>query len=139
MNIETKSEFGQRVVRRLTEDRIIWLTTVDSSGTPQPRPVWFLWQDDAFLIYSRPNTAKLDHIALNPSVSLNFNGDSYGGDIIVFNGLAELVEDAPPASEVAAYVSKYRDGFTRINMTAAQFASAYSVAVRVRPVKLRGH
>ncbi len=139
MIMETRSEFGQRVARRLAEERIIWLTTTDSRGTPQPRPVWFLWQDDTFLIYSRPNTAKLDHIVVNPSVSLNFNGDSHGGDIIVFNGVAELAYDAPPANSVAAYVAKYTDGFARINMTADQFADIYSEVVRVRPVKLRGH
>jgi hypothetical protein len=34
MIFETNSEFGQRVARRLAEERIGWLTTVDSSGTP---------------------------------------------------------------------------------------------------------
>ncbi len=139
MIMETRSEFGQRVARRLVDERIIWLTTTDSLGTPQPRPVWFLWQDDTFLIYSRPNTAKLDHIVVNPSVSLNFNGDSQGGDIIVFTGVAELAHDAPQANAVAAYVAKYTDGFARINMTADQFADIYSEAIRVRPAKLRGH
>jgi PPOX class probable F420-dependent enzyme len=136
---ETNSEFGRRVARRLAEDRIIWLTTTDSGGVPQPRPVWFLWQEDHFLIYSRPDTAKLGHIVNNPSVALNFNGDSHGGDIIVFTGEAELAPDARPANDVPAYVAKYTAGFARINMTADQFAAAYSEPIRVRPVKLRGH
>ncbi len=37
--LDMNTEFGQRVARRLAEERIAWLTTVDSSGTPQPRPV----------------------------------------------------------------------------------------------------
>lgn len=139
MIFETNTEFGQRVARRLAEERIGWLTTVDSSGTPQPRPIWFLWDGETFLIYSRAGVHKLHHIAANPQVSLNLDGDGLGGDIIVFTGEAWLDESAPPADQVPAYVEKYRDGMTRINMTPKQFAEAYPVALRVKPLKLRGH
>lgn len=137
--IDTTTEFGQRVARRLAEERIAWLTTVDSNGTPQPRPVWFLWEDETFLIYSRPGTAKLRHIVERPQVALNLDGDGLGGDIVVFAGQADLDPAAPPADQVPAYVAKYQPGFARIGLTAAEFAASYSVAVRVTPLKLRGH
>ena len=57
MKIDTTTEFGQRVMRRLQEEVVVWLTTVDASDTPQPRPVWFLWEGETFLIYSQPDTA----------------------------------------------------------------------------------
>lgn len=139
MIFETNSEFGQRVARRLAEERIGWLTTVDSSGTPQPRPIWFLWDGETFLIYSRANTYKLRHIAANSQVSLNLDGDGLGGDIIIFTGEAWLDEYAPPANENLAYIEKYRDGMARINMTPAQFAEAYPTALRITPTKVRGH
>ena len=41
------TEFGARVARRLHEDAIAWLTLTDQAGTPQPAPVWFLWDDSA--------------------------------------------------------------------------------------------
>lgn len=137
--IDTSTEFGQRVARRLAEERIAWLTTVDSHGIPQPRPVWFLWDGETFLIYSRPGTAKLAHIAQRPHVSFNLDGDGVGGDIVVFSGLAEVDQAAPPADRVPAYVAKYQPGFARIGMTPGQFAASYSVALRVTPLKLRGH
>ncbi len=137
--IDTSTEFGQRVARRLQQERIIWLTTVDSSGQPQPRPVWFLWDGESFLIYSRPNTAKLRHILHNPNVALNLDGDGAGGDIIVFNGVAAIDEADLPTESVPGYVEKYSAGFERIGMTAAQFSEAYAVAVRVNPTNLRGH
>jgi hypothetical protein len=37
------TEFGTRATRHLTDDVVAWLTLVDASGTPQPAPVWFLW------------------------------------------------------------------------------------------------
>lgn len=137
--IDTSTEFGRRVAHRLGAERIIWLTTIDDRGAPQPRPVWFLWDGETILIYSRPDTAKLRHIGRNPRVSLNFDGDGLGGDIIVITGEAHVDRDAPPADQVPAYAEKYRAGFERISMTPVQFAQTYSVAIRVLPIQLRGH
>ena len=137
--LDTSTEFGQRVQRRLADEWIIWLTTIDSQGRPQPRPVWFFWDGEAFIIYSRANTFKLKHIQANPRVSLHLDGDGIGGDIIIFSGKATVVENPTPANEVAGYTAKYPEGFKRINMTAVQFAKAYPVAIKVTPTKLRGH
>ena len=137
--IDLTTEFGQRVARRLAEERLIWLTTVSPNGVPHPRPVWFLWDGETFLIYSKPGTFKLAHIAANPNVALNLDGDGLGGNIIVFTGLAQLDPDAPPADQMPAYAKKYQPGFERINLTAAAYAAAYSVALRVTPNHLRGH
>lgn len=137
--IDTTTEFGQRVARRLGEERIIWLTTTGRDGTPQTRPVWFLWDGESFLIYSRPGTAKLRHIASRPRVSLNLDSDGLGGDIIVFTGRAAVDPTAPPGDQVPAYAEKYRAGFQRINMTPVQFGQVYSVAIRIWPESLRGH
>lgn len=136
---ETATEYGQRVDRRLQQERIIWLTTIDGQNRPQPRPVWFLWDGDTFLIYSRPATAKLRHILHNSSVALNLDGDGMGGDIIVITGTANIDKASPPAEAVPEYVEKYNSGFERIGMTAAQFTEVYAVAVRVTPTSLRGH
>lgn len=137
--IDLSGDFGRRVARRLEEERIIWLTTTGSDGTPQPRPVWFLWQNESILIYSRPNTAKLRHIRVNPSVSLNLDGDGRGGDIVVIHGTASIEQGGPAADQVAAYVEKYAPGFDRLSMSAAQFAQTYTVPIRVHLEKLRGH
>jgi PPOX class probable F420-dependent enzyme len=39
---------------RLREEKVAWLTTVGQNGRPYPAPVWFLWDGQAFLIYSQP-------------------------------------------------------------------------------------
>jgi len=106
---------------------------------PHPRPVWFWWDGETFLIYSKPDTFKLGHIEANPRVALNFDGDGLGGDIIVFTGEARLDPAAPPAHQMTEYTEKYQAGFQRIGMTPEQFAAAYSVPLRVTPTSLRGH
>ena len=139
MAIDTTSEFGSRVERRLRDERVIWLTTVRSDGLPQPSPVWFLWDGQTFLIYSQPNKPKLQNIEANPGVALNLNSDEQGDDVVIFAGKAEIVKDAPAAHEVPAYLAKYRDAIAGIGMTPESFAQEYSVAVRVVPSQLRGY
>ena len=67
--IDTSTPFGERADRRLRDEKLAWLTTTSADCTPQPVPVWFLWDRPAsFLIYSRPDTAKLRNIAERPRV-----------------------------------------------------------------------
>jgi PPOX class probable F420-dependent enzyme len=137
--VDGSTEFGQRVERRLREEKIAWLTTVSSAGTPQPVPVWFLWDGaDSVLIYSRPDTPKLRAIAANARVSLNLDGNGQGGDIVVAAGEAAVADD-PPAHEVPAYVEKYAALIERNGWTPESFAADYSVAIRVQVRRIRGH
>ena len=55
---------------RLDTEPIIWLTTVRGNGQPQTSPVWFLRQGNDMLIYSLPDTARVDNIRSNPRVAL---------------------------------------------------------------------
>ena len=137
--VDPKSEFGSRVARRLRDELVIWLVTVNPRGTPQPSLVWFLHDADEVLIYSKPGTPKVRNIELNPRVAVNLDSDKRGGDMIVIEGEARIVPDAPAADAVAEYVAKYRARISGIGMDPASFANAYSVAIRVRPLRLRGH
>jgi PPOX class probable F420-dependent enzyme len=139
MKIDTSSEFGARVARRLQEEHLIWLTTVGADLAPHPVPVWFLWDGETFLVYSQPDKPKLGHIKRHPHVSLNFDGDGLGRNIVVINGEARLDPSAPPADAIPEYVEKYKDYIPRIGMTPAQLAKAFSVPIRITPTRLSGH
>jgi PPOX class probable F420-dependent enzyme len=139
MEIDTSTDFGARATRHLEDDRIVWLATVGPDGTPQPSPVWFLWDGDTALIYSQPSAPKLRNIEQRPRVSLHFNCTASGGDVVILTGDASLDTGTPPVNENAAYRDKYADGIRDIGMTPEAFAQAYSVPIRVRPTSLRGH
>ena len=138
---DPSTPFGERVARRLRDDRLIWLTTVDAKGMPQPTPVWFLWDEatSTLLMYSRADAKRLVHLQQNPRVALNFDGNGSGGDIIVITGQAQVSPDDPPADQLPAYVEKYRDFIARRYATPEHFASIYSVALRIYPRTIRGH
>jgi PPOX class probable F420-dependent enzyme len=136
---DPSTPFGLRVRERLRDDVVVWMTTVGDDGTPQPNPVWFLWDEGGLVVNNRPDAQRLRHIRTRPRVSLNFDGDGRGGDIVVVTGLAELAPAEPPCHEVPAYLAKYGERMTAIGGSPEGFSRAYPVPLRVRPVKVRGH
>ena len=135
---DAATEFGNRVRRRLREEVVVWLTSVGADGSPQPNPVWFVWDDDGFLIYNRPDAYRLQHVRRRPRVSLHFDGTGHGGDIVVFTGQAEIVEGEPPPHARADYVAKYSERMRRVSGSQEEFSRQYPVALRVCQLKVRG-
>jgi PPOX class probable F420-dependent enzyme len=133
-----ETPFGDRVRRRLETEVVGWLTTVNPDGTPRPSPIWFLWEGNTMLIYSKDGTSRTRNLARNGACSFNFDGNGAGGDIVVLEGTA-VVSDDPPSTEIAAYQEKYREEIPRIGMDPGTFAMAYPVPIRFRPDRLRGH
>ena len=131
--------FGERVARRLRDEPIIWLTTVGADGTPQPNPVWFLWDGNSILVYSRNGALRNQNIQRNPHVALNFDGNGQGGDIIVITGQAHTSSHEPSADKNADYVAKYTDRIARSFGTPANFAAQYGIAIRITPMRVHGH
>lgn len=135
--IDFKGDFGAHVLQRLQQESVIWLTTVSADGTPQPNPVWFYWDGETCLVYSKPNAVKLGNITRNPRVALHFEGATEtGGDVVVLTGAARL--DAQPPPPPAAYRSKYQATVDAFGVTWEQLHAQYSVAILVRPEKYRG-
>ena len=137
--IDFTTELGRKAKRYLEEEYVIWFTTVGTDLTPQPRPVWFIWEGSSFLIFSRPDAHKVTHVQGHPNVALHFNTDDKADkDVIVFVGGAEIALDAPLAHEIPAYLEKYATGIAGLKMTPNEFSREYSVAIRVTPTKVRG-
>ena len=122
---------------RLRGEPIVWLTTVSAQGQPQSSPVWFHWDGDGFLLFSQPDRPKLRNIASDPRVSLHLEGGREGEDVVTFEGVARIVPDGPPATEVPEYVEKYRTQIAGFGWTPEAFAADYSVPLRVTPTRVR--
>lgn len=136
---DPKLKLERKAKKLVKNEYVIWLTTVDAAGAPQPRPVWFVWDNDSFLIFSRPKAFKIQHIKQNDRVSIHFNTDETGDtDVIVYIGRAYLDREALPAHKVPAYLRKYRKGMKGLGMTPEKYGTDYSVALRIKPSSLRG-
>jgi PPOX class probable F420-dependent enzyme len=138
-NLDTSTDFGKRTAKRIEREGILWLTTVSAKGVPPPNPVWFLWNDGEFLVFSEPDQAKLANIKRNGGVSLNLNSTVHGADVVVFTGSAELSDKATLSADmISRYVAKYADGIASVGMTGESFFAQYSDGIRFIPAKVRG-
>src|SRR6476620_5074529 len=108
--IDTSTTFGADVIKRLANQKLAWLTTVDSNGTPQPNPVWFIWDDGVIFIFSKTNQAKLNNI--------------HRSDL--------------PDGILDRYAERYAQGMKGIQLTRAEYEAAYTIPIRFTPAKLRG-
>ena len=134
------TEFGRRVRHQLADERVIWLTTVGSDGTPQPNPVWFIWTgNDEIITYNLPDAYRIAHVIARPNVSLHFNSDPKADRIVVARGVADLPDGMPPPDRSAEYLAKYREAMITLNGDLKSFAATYSRVVRVRITRVRGY
>jgi PPOX class probable F420-dependent enzyme len=138
LQVDPATEYGARVMRRLNEEIVIWLSTLNPNGAPSSVPVWFLWDGESILIYSQPHAPKVRNVEQHSQVELHFNSDATGGDVIRIAGQAVIDRTAPPFNQLPAMVAKYRAAVQRLGTTPEDFAAAYSTPIRVTPGKVRG-
>ncbi len=136
--LDPTTAYGRRVAQRLADERVVWLTTVDPAGAPQPTPVWFWWSGSDVLVASRPRQAKIRNVRVHPAVALSFHTDAHGDDVVVMTGTAAVDPDPLPDDVRAGYDAKYADGMRSLGVTADDFHADYSVVIRVTPERVRG-
>ncbi|MGH7911090.1 MAG: pyridoxamine 5'-phosphate oxidase family protein [Candidatus Dormibacteraceae bacterium] len=106
--IDETTPFGRRAGERLRTEKLVWLTTVGGDGTPQPNPVWFLWDGaSGVTVYNAVGARRMEHVRKRPEVSLNFQADAGGSDVVVIRGRAALAPDLPSSDRSPAYQEKY--------------------------------
>lgn len=138
VKLDPNNAFHTRAAERLKNEEVGWLVTIGSDGTPQPSPVWFLWDGaDSLLIYSQ-HTRKLRNIATQPRVAFHFNSDEHGGNVVTFTGTARPDDQHPKVADFQPYLDKYAGSIAGIGYTAEQFSSGYDQPVIVTLEKLRG-
>jgi PPOX class probable F420-dependent enzyme len=129
-------ELSDEVLERLGTDLIVWLTTVSSDGQPQSSPVWFLWEDGTFLIYSQPHATKVRNLRSSPRVALTLGTDETASSYVTFEGTA-TVPDGPSGSDVPAYLEKYEALIAGEGWTVEWMTGEYSQPVRITPTRVR--
>jgi len=122
--------------QRLRDNVIVWLNTVRPDGLPHAIAVWFLWDGESILIFSKPNNQKIRNLRQNPHVLLAIDDTKQGEDPITIEGTATLLEPGTVDITLAAYVEKYGKGIKQIGFTPESMAAAYSQAIRIVPTRV---
>ena len=87
--------------------RSIWISTTRPDGRPHAVPVWYIWNGRYLYFISDRSLQKSKNLALQPWIVVHA-GD--GDDVIILEGLAEIVTDQAELETVdASYRAKYVD------------------------------
>lgn len=132
--LDLSTPHGAHIAERLRDDLIIWLATMRPDGRPHLVPVWFFWDGETILIFSKPNQ-KMRNLRANPRVVLGLDNTKNGGDVVTIEGVAELLPRGSVTAELAPYAEKYADRLQRMGQTPGQMAQVYSEAIRITPTR----
>ena len=54
----------------LRADPVAWLSSLQPDGRPHVAPVWFHWDGERIVAFSKPNARKVDNLRERPTVLL---------------------------------------------------------------------
>ena len=122
-----------RVLRFLEQEPIVWVSTVRPDGGPHLVPIWFWWDGEAVLVFSKPNAQKVRNLRTNPTVMLALGDAEDDFDVGLIEGRAELL-DLPTRDVLPdAHLAKYAEQLASIGVSAAEYATTYSQVIRIVP------
>ena len=123
----------------LRHDPVVWLSSVQADGRPHLVPVWFHWDGDRIVAFSKPNARKVDNLRDQPSVMLAVGTPGPEFDVELIEATAELPEAAATELMPAGFGRKYRRLLRRAGLTAQRFAEVYSQPIVLRPTRFLGY
>ena len=133
MDAASSTLAASRIHRFLETEPVVWMSTVRPDGTPHIVPIWFWWDGEAMLVFSKPGAQKVRNLRANPSVMLALGDAEADFDVGLLEGRADLLDrptgDVLPAGHLAKYAARLR----AIGVTPEVYAETYSQVIRIVP------
>ena len=133
--METTSLAATRIRRFLEQEPVVWLSTVRPDGGPHVVPIWFWWDGEALLVFSKPDAQKVRNLRERPSVMLALGDAEDDFDVGMVEGIAELLDRATSEMLPDGHLVKYARQLASIGLTAEEYAATYSQVLRIRPIR----
>lgn len=123
----------------LRHDPVVWLSSVQADGRPHLVPVWFHWDGERIVAFSKPRARKVDNLRDEPRVMLAVGTPGPDFEVELIEATAELPDS--PATDVmpAGFGPKYRELLRRAGLTVQRFAEVYSQPIVLRPTRFLGY
>ena len=133
MDTQPTTVAATRIHGFLEREPVVWLSTVRPDGGPHLVPIWFWWDGEAVLVFSKPGAQKVRNLRAHPSVMLALGDAEDDFDVGMLRGRAELLES--PTSDVlpTAHLDKYAAKLASIGLGAEEYAATYSQVIRIVP------
>jgi PPOX class probable F420-dependent enzyme len=123
----------------LRDDPVVWLSSIQTDGRPHLVPVWFHWDGEQIVAFSKPHARKVENLRDDPRVMLAVGTPGPEFEVELIEATAELPDR--PAAEVMpeGFGPKYRELLHRAGPTVQRFAEVYSQPIVLRPTRFLGY
>lgn len=123
----------------LRHNPVVWLSSVQRDGRPHVVPVWFHWDGERIMAFSKPHARKVDNLRDQPRVMLAVGTPGPDFEVELIEATAEL--PARPAAELMpdGFGAKYRELLRRAGLSVQRFADVYSQPIVLRPTRFLGY
>lgn len=123
----------------LRDDTVVWMSSIQRDGRPHLVPVWFHWDGEQIVAFSKPHARKVDNLRDEPRVMLAVGTPGPEFEVELIEATAELPDR--PAAEIMpeGFGAKYRELLRRAGLTVQHFAEVYSQPIVLRPTRFLGY
>lgn len=138
-NRETPLHCRPQAEAALRHDPVVWLSSVQADGRPHLVPVWFHWDGERIVAFSKPHARKLANMRGMPRVMLAVGTPGADFEVELIEAVAELPDSSTTEVMPSGFGAKYRDLLRRANLTVQRFAEVYSQPIVLRPMRFLGY
>ncbi len=114
---------------RLSAATVYWVATSGPGGVPRVRPLDGLWHAGILYVGGSPKTRWARDLAANPRVAVHLDD---GGDAVILEGEAELLEHGVDAQTAAALADLSNAKYPQYGMTPESYTGPGPFAIRPR-------
>jgi PPOX class probable F420-dependent enzyme len=136
---QSVNDCGAQTQAALRDDPVVWLSSVQRDGRPHLVPVWFHWDGEQIVAFSKPNARKISNLRDQPSVMLAIGVPGADFDVELIEATAELPDQAASDVMPEGFGAKYRELLRRAGLTVQRFAEVYSQPIVLRPTRFIGY
>lgn len=123
----------------LRDDSVVWLSSVQADGRPHVVPVWFHWDGERIVAFSKPRARKVDNLRDQPRVMLAVGTPGPDFEVELIEATAELPDSSASDVMPVGFGAKYRELLRRAGLTVQRFAEVYSQPIVLRPTRFLGY
>jgi PPOX class probable F420-dependent enzyme len=133
MDTQPTTVAASRIHGFLEREPVVWLSTVRPDGGPHLVPIWFWWDGEAVLVFSKPGAQKVRNLRAHPSVMLALGDAEDDFDVGLVRGRAELLDSPTSDTLPTALLDKYAEKLASIGLSPEEYAATYSQVIRIVP------